>query len=103
MLDHGIPAIGVDPDETAVSAAISLGIVPKERYVCSTAQEYLINREAGSLDFIVGLNLAPNFSKHTQEVYSLAYRALSQNGVCYLWAMGFISPTKKSQDLLCIL
>ena len=99
ILDHGIPATGVDPDEAAVSAAICLGIVPKERYLCSTAQEYLSSTEPGSLDFIVGLNLAPSFSNQTQVVYELAYRVLSQNGVLLLMGDGVYQPNQEIPGL----
>lgn len=92
ILDRGIPATGVDPDETAVNAAISLEIVPKERYLCATAQDYLSSREPDSLDFIVGLNLAPSFSNHTQVVYELAHQTLSQNGVLLLMGDGWYQP-----------
>lgn len=69
--------------------------MPKERYLSLTAQEYLSSTEPGSLDFIVGLNLAPSFSNQTQVVYELAYRALSQNGVLLLMGDGVYQPNQE--------
>lgn len=92
LLDRGVPAIGVDPDRTAVESAISLGIVPKDNYVCSTAQDYLSALEPQSINFVVGCNLAPSFSQDTQAVYDAAYHALDKRGVLVLCGDGYYLP-----------
>lgn len=82
--DLGADAIGVDSDGFAVNVGRSTGVVPPDRLIHTSVQDYLSRLSNGSLDVIMANHFTCT-GDTLQEIITAAEHALRPGGKMIIW------------------